>query len=106
MDQEIDRLRWLAQRVSDGEVNAAKEFVQELEPRMTRMVLCVMDCQAPRSSLTRRILSEVARVKVGALPPDRNALANQVARCICASVVERLRHAPDRWSTELDTVLM
>lgn len=106
MDAEVDRLRQLAQRVSDGEVNAAKEFVRELEPRMTRMVLCVMDCQAPRSILTRRILSEVARAKAGALPPDRNALATQVARCICDSVIERLRHRPDRWSTVLETVLL
>lgn len=107
MEDQANRLCDLARRVSRGDGAAAGLLLGELEPRMTMIVRRVMRSQAPTSVLAARILSEAGRLasaRQALAQGEKEELIAQVARTICVSLVDRLRGAPDAWSTLCDTL--
>jgi hypothetical protein len=89
-------LNSLAARARGGDPTALSDLREELVPRLTLAVQQVLRTGPGRSALDRRIARELAlseRTHPGG-PRDRHALAAQVARQVCAAVIDRLRHHP------------
>src|SRR5262249_29215472 len=89
-------LNSLAARVRGGDATALSGLRNELEPRITQVVQQVLRIGPGRSALDRQIARELAlseRAYPGG-PGDRQALAAQVARRVCAVVIDRLRNNP------------
>jgi hypothetical protein len=97
----ITNLNDLADRVGQGETEAATALRLALQPQLARILRRSLRGQAEGSPLSRSLLA-----KMGAdLPanhqqanPDR--VANRVARGLCSTMIDRLRPAVDRRALE------
>ena len=99
-------LNSLAARVRGGDVAAVSGLRAALEPRMTLVVQQVLRTGPGRSALDRRIARELAlseRAHPGG-PRDRQTLATQVTRRVCAAVLDGLRSNPRGTDGLKDTV--
>ncbi len=101
-----DPLTSLAACVRRGDHTALAGLRAELEPRITRVVQQVMRVGPGRSALDRKIARELAvsaRTHPAA-PRDGQALAAQVARQVCAAVLDGLKAPAPRPYGLRDTV--
>jgi hypothetical protein len=94
MIPETSQLQELEARVSRGDTTAEGELLNRLEPQMVCMVRRAMRCRPNATPLYQLIRAEINRLSP-AEPQghgtDDHGLAHQVARRICAAVVDRLR---------------
>lgn len=105
MQDQAKRLCDLAQRVGQGDGNAAGLLVGELEPHLVFIVRRVMRSRAPKSILAERILSEAGRLTGAAhAVVESEELIAQVARNISVALVDRFRGDADGWSILRDTL--
>jgi hypothetical protein len=93
MIPETSQLQELEARVSRGDTAAEGELLNRLEPQMVCMVRRAMRCRPNATPLDRLIRAEINRLSP-AQSTDDHGLAYQVARRICAAVVDRLRPKP------------
>jgi hypothetical protein len=97
MIPETSQLQELEARVSRGDTAAEGELLNRLEPQMVCMVRRAMRCRPNATPLDRLIRAEINRLSPTTPQSqgfDDRGLAYQVARRICAAVVDRLRPKP------------
>lgn len=84
-------LRHLAARVSAGDLGAASELCQELQPHLQRIARRALRSTTAASPLTRRIRAAAARLTPDAGRVDPERLAGPVARRLGETLIDRLQ---------------
>jgi hypothetical protein len=103
MDRNQNSFASLADRVEAGDAGAPAQLRRELEPEMVRIVRRALRDGRGRTPLDRRILAEARHVGWHAdlaAGAERERLIEELARCVCTSVLGGLRPRNDHPAEE------